>query len=95
MGFNAVVRLFADDPDHRRGISSQLRRFPASGAEGTCGDTRHGRRELVLMSADHCDWLTAAARPTHRTEDALRVVIEAVRGAEMDADHAHVDELMP
>jgi prevent-host-death family protein len=26
--------------------------------------TRHGRRELVLMSADHYDWLTAAARRT-------------------------------
>ena len=23
--------------------------------------TRHGRRELVLMSADHYDWLIAAA----------------------------------
>jgi prevent-host-death family protein len=56
--------------------------------------TRHGRRELVLMSADHYDWLTAAARRTHRSEDASRVVIEAVRGAEMDAEHAHLDELM-
>ena len=56
--------------------------------------TRHGRRDLVLMSADHYDWLTAAARRTHRTEDASRVVIEAVRGAEMDAEHAHLDELM-
>jgi prevent-host-death family protein len=56
--------------------------------------TRHGRRDLVLMSADHYDWLTAAARRTHRTEDASPVVIEAVRGAEMDAEHADLDELM-
>jgi prevent-host-death family protein len=40
--------------------------------------TRHGRRDLVLMSAEHYDWLTAAARRTYRTEDAASVVIEAV-----------------
>src|ERR1700693_2041058 len=28
--------------------------------------TDHGRRELVLMSADHYDWLKAAARRTVR-----------------------------
>jgi prevent-host-death family protein len=56
--------------------------------------TRHGRRELVLMSAEHYDWLTAAARRTFRTTDAPRVVIEAVRRAEMDAEHAHLDDLM-
>jgi prevent-host-death family protein len=56
--------------------------------------TRHGRRELVLMSADHYDWLTAAARRTFRTADASSVVIEAVRHAEMDPEHAHLDDLM-
>ena len=47
--------------------------------------TRHGRRELVLMSAKHYDWLTAAAKRTHRTADAASVVIDAVARAEMDA----------
>ena len=56
--------------------------------------TRHGRRELVLLSADHYDWLVAAARRTHRTADAVEVVIEAVERAEMDPEHAHLDELM-
>jgi prevent-host-death family protein len=56
--------------------------------------TRHGRRELVLMSADHYDWLTAAARRTFRTEDASQIVIDAVRRAEMDPEHAHLDDLM-
>jgi prevent-host-death family protein len=56
--------------------------------------TRHGRRELVLMSADHYDWLVAAARRTHRTAQAADVVVEAVRRAEMDAEHAHLDELL-
>jgi len=56
--------------------------------------TRHGRRDLVLMSAEHYDWLTAAARRTYRTEDAASVVIEAVRRAEMDPEIAHLDELM-
>jgi prevent-host-death family protein len=56
--------------------------------------TRHGRRELVLMSADHYDWLIAAARRTFRTSDTAPVVIDAVRRAEMDAEHAHLDDLM-
>ena len=56
--------------------------------------TRHGRRELVLMSADHYDWLNAAALRAHRTEDASSVVVDAVRHAEMDPEHAALDELM-
>jgi prevent-host-death family protein len=56
--------------------------------------TRHGRRELVLMSADHYDWLKAAAQRTHRTADALSVVIDAVERAEMDPAHSDLDELL-
>lgn len=56
--------------------------------------TRHGRRELVLMSADHYDWLRAAAQRTHRTADAVDVVIDAVERSEMDPDQAELDELM-
>jgi len=56
--------------------------------------TRHGRRELVLMSAEHYDWLMAAARRTHRTADAAAVVVDAVRRAEMDAVHARLDDLL-
>jgi len=56
--------------------------------------TRHGRRELVLMSADHYDWLMAAARRTHRTADASSVVVDAVRRAEMDLEHAALDDLL-
>jgi prevent-host-death family protein len=54
--------------------------------------TRHGRRELVLMSAEHYDWLTAAAKRTHRTADATQVVIDAVERSEMDVEHAPPDE---
>ena len=56
--------------------------------------TRHGRRELVLMSAGHYDWLMASARRTFRTKDAAPVVVDAVRRAEMDVDQAHLDDLM-
>jgi prevent-host-death family protein len=56
--------------------------------------TRHGRRELVLMSADHYDWLMAAARRTHRTSDAASVVVDAVRRATMDPEHAPLDNLL-
>ncbi len=56
--------------------------------------TRHGRRELVMMSADHYDWLTAAARRAHRTADADAVVVEAVERAQMDSEHATLDDLL-
>lgn len=56
--------------------------------------TRHGRRELVLMSADHYDWLLAAARRTHRTAQTASVVVDAVRRAEMDPEHARLDDLL-
>jgi prevent-host-death family protein len=56
--------------------------------------TRHGRRELVLMSADHYDWLVAAARRTHRTSQTAAVVVDAVRRAEMNPEHSHLDELL-
>ena len=56
--------------------------------------TRHGRRELVLMSADHYDWLMAAARRSHRTADAAAVVVDTVERAEMDPEHAGLDDLL-
>jgi len=56
--------------------------------------TRHGRRELVLMSADQYDWLRAAAQRSHRTAEATDVVIDAVERAEMDPEHNHLDELL-
>jgi prevent-host-death family protein len=56
--------------------------------------TSHGKRGLVLMSADHYDWSVAASRRTHRTADAEAVVIAAVERAEMSPEHAHLDDLM-
>ncbi len=56
--------------------------------------TRHGRRELVLLSADHYDWLVVAARRTHRTANAASVVVDAVRRAEMDPEHSRLDDFL-
>lgn len=56
--------------------------------------TRHGRREFVLMSADHYDWLKAAVQRSHRTADAADVVLAAVERAEMDPEHAGLDDLL-
>jgi hypothetical protein len=50
--------------------------------------------EFVLMSAEHYDWLTAAARRIYQTVDATQVVIDAVEQAEMDPAHAALDELL-
>jgi len=55
---------------------------------------RRGRREPMLMSAEHYDWLTAAMERTYRTQDAASIVVEAVERAEMDPELAHLDELM-
>jgi prevent-host-death family protein len=56
--------------------------------------TRHGRREYVLMSAEHYDWLRAAAQRTHQTAEAPSVVIDAAQRAEMDPIHGELDELL-
>ncbi len=55
--------------------------------------TRHGRREFVLMSAEHYDWLRASARRCHRTDDAADVVIDALQHAEMNSEHMPLDDL--
>ena len=56
--------------------------------------TRHGRREFVLLSADHYDWLRAAAQRSHRTEEAPDFIVEAVERSDMDERHRHLDDLM-
>jgi prevent-host-death family protein len=56
--------------------------------------TRHGRREFVLMSADHYDWLVAAAKRAHRTAETPDVVLNAIERAQMDSKHAVLDELL-
>ena len=56
--------------------------------------TRHGRRESVLMSAEHYDWLSAAARRSHRTIDTPEAILAAVEGAEMDPEHSGLDDLL-
>ncbi len=55
---------------------------------------RHGRREYVLMSVEQYDWLKAAAQRNHRTGDAADVVLAAVEKAEMDPEHAALNELL-
>lgn len=67
--------------------------FQHEARRGPIEITRHGRRELVLMTADHYDWLTAAAKRSHQTADAPDVVINAVERAEMDPQHADPGEL--
>jgi len=56
--------------------------------------TRHGRREFVLMSAEQYDWLSAAAKRTHRTSEAPSIILDAVERAEMDSEHSNLDHLL-
>ncbi len=56
--------------------------------------TSDGQRNLVLMSAEHYDWITAAAKRTHRTETLSDVIVEAVEMAEMDPEHSDLDRML-
>jgi prevent-host-death family protein len=56
--------------------------------------TRHGHRELVLMSAERYDWLVAAAKRSHAVEVLPDTIIEAVRSAKMDKRHNRLNKLM-
>jgi prevent-host-death family protein len=56
--------------------------------------TRHGRRELVLMSAERYDWLMAASKRSHAIEELPDTIVEAVRAAKMSKRHNHLNRLM-
>lgn len=56
--------------------------------------TRHGRRDLVLMSAEEYDWMRAVMQRSFRTEDSPQFVIDAVRRAKMDPRHNHLNKLL-
>lgn len=43
--------------------------------------TRHGRRELVLMSAEHYDWLWAVSKRTFRVEETPGFILDAIKRA--------------
>ena len=55
--------------------------------------TRHGRRELVLMSAERYDWLLAASKRSHATHELPDTIVDAVRSAKMDKRHDRLDKL--
>lgn len=81
-----------------RATALEFRRRPSAFQDAATREpveiTERGQRTHVLMSAEHYDWLVAAAKRTHRTAAAADVVIQAVEGAEMAARHAPLDELM-
>ena len=56
--------------------------------------TRHGRRELVLMSAEHYDWLHAAIKRSFRAEETPDFILEAIKRSKMDPKHRHLDKYM-
>jgi prevent-host-death family protein len=78
--FPELLRNFAE-------FQHQARRDPVE-------ITQRGRREFVLVSAKQYDWLTTAAKRTHRTNEATSVVIDAVERAEMDLEYAKHDDLL-
>jgi prevent-host-death family protein len=67
--------------------------FQSKAQRGPVEINRHGRRELVLMSAARYDWMMAAIKRSHRTEDAPDTILEAVENAKMDPRHNHLNKL--
>jgi prevent-host-death family protein len=55
---------------------------------------RHGRRDLIVMSAEQYDWMRAVMQRSFRTEDAPEFVIEAVRRAKVHPRHNHLNKLL-
>jgi prevent-host-death family protein len=51
--------------------------------------TRHGRRELVLMSAERYDWLLAASKRNHAVDELPETIVDAVRFAKRPARPAN------
>ncbi|WP_331461676.1 type II toxin-antitoxin system prevent-host-death family antitoxin [Vineibacter terrae] len=49
--------------DNGRRVQRKFGEFQHQAQREPVEITRHGRRELVLMSADHYDWLVAPLRP--------------------------------
>jgi prevent-host-death family protein len=84
----SVFRDVVHDPNHYLEFRRKFGEFRSWARREPVEITRHGRHELLLMSADHYDWLVAAARRTHRTAAAPEVVVDAVRRAEMDPERA-------
>jgi prevent-host-death family protein len=54
--------------------------------------TNHGRRDLVLVSAEYFDWLNAAAQRTHKTADGNPLILEALQQSQMSPEHDHLNE---
>lgn len=81
-----------------RTTTADFRRKPSTFQEAAIHEpveiTQQGQRTHVLMSAEHYDWLIAAAKRTHRTAAATDVVTRAVERAEMAPHHAALDELL-
>ena len=56
--------------------------------------TRHGRRHLVVLTAEQYDWMRAVEQRSFRTKDSPEFVIEAVRKAKMHSRHNHLNKLL-
>jgi len=56
--------------------------------------TRHGRRHLVVMTAEEYDWMQAVKKRSFRTEDLPETLVDAVRRAKVHPRHAHLNKLM-
>jgi hypothetical protein len=70
--------------------------FDTNNLAPICGDApiQLSTGTVIPMSAAHFDWLKAAGRRSYRTIDATEVVTDAVERAEMNPEHAALDELL-
>jgi prevent-host-death family protein len=71
----------------------QVDKFLHEAQRGPIEITHHGRRDLVLLSAEYFDWLNAAAKRAHATADGANpFMLEALNASDMSIDHTHLNE---
>jgi len=54
--------------------------------------TNHGRRDLVLLSAEYFDWLNVAVKRAHKTEDSNAFMLKAVQQSRMSPEYDKLNE---
>jgi prevent-host-death family protein len=69
-----------------------LGKYQREAQRGPIEITNHGRRDLVLLSAEYFDWLSAAVKRSHKTADGENEFLrDAIKNTRMDSEHDHLN----
>jgi prevent-host-death family protein len=69
-----------------------LGKYQREAQRGPVEITNHGRRDLVLVSAEYFDWLNAAVKRSHKTADGENGFLrDSIQNTRMDPQHEHLN----